>query len=184
MLIARYAGLTWSTGTAERRVRLGQLVSGVTGRFHSAYDFGDGWAHDVVVETVFLAANRVSAIPAPSAASGRAIATFAGVSSFFGLPPIRRLARAAPFPDTLTYRLSSLPAPSPFEQLPPGSYGASSAGDEFLRLSRRIAHARRFTHGLCIRHMRQWYRCGRRWQARGDGGAMSTLVSAFSAARR
>jgi hypothetical protein len=36
----------------EQRVRLGQLVTRENDRFTYEYDFGDGWAHDIVVEKI------------------------------------------------------------------------------------------------------------------------------------
>jgi Plasmid pRiA4b ORF-3-like protein len=36
----------------ERRVRLGQLVTREQDRFSYEYDFGDGWAHNIVVEQI------------------------------------------------------------------------------------------------------------------------------------
>lgn len=36
----------------ERRVRLGQLVTRENDRFTYEYDFGDGWAHEIVVEKI------------------------------------------------------------------------------------------------------------------------------------
>ena len=36
----------------ERRVRLGQLVTEENDRFTYEYDFGDGWAHEIVVEKI------------------------------------------------------------------------------------------------------------------------------------
>jgi len=36
----------------ERRARVGEIVTDVTDRFRYAYDLGDGWVHEVVVEKV------------------------------------------------------------------------------------------------------------------------------------
>lgn len=39
----------------ERRVSLGELISGVGDRLRYTYDFGDGWEHEIVVEAVGVA---------------------------------------------------------------------------------------------------------------------------------
>ncbi len=67
----------------ERRVRLGTIVTGVNDRLRYEYDLGDGWVHELVVEKV-SPPRRASAIPAASAASGRARRRMWAVSGGMG----------------------------------------------------------------------------------------------------
>jgi len=66
----------------ERRVRVGRLVATVGSSFEYIYDFGDNWRHDILLESISLAAPRKRYPACSAGARSTPLEDVGGISGF------------------------------------------------------------------------------------------------------